>query len=226
MSQAAEQFKPRLSFDGDDRAEGDDTVDVATEFYRQANEYYIAPSDEEPEDSRAVVRMAPNVYRPQVWRNGPASHPEPTPVYHPEQSPVYRAEATPVYHREPSPMYRVDAMPVYHAEPRSARPRNVRRARQPLPRNHYRVGHVIARLFTGLGWLAIAAGIGVALVSLVPEFSAHYGLFGILAGSMGAMSLGLVTLAMGHAARAVFDLANAAREQVASQHSRMASEQF
>ena len=88
------------------------------------------------------------------------------------------------------------------------------------------MGQVIARLFTGLGWLAIATGIAVALVSFVPMLAARYGLFSILTGAMGALCLGLVTLVMGHAARAVFDQANATRELVAIERARMASDQF
>jgi hypothetical protein len=120
----------------------------------------------------------------------------------------------------------------HHAggESRSARLRNARRARYPAPRNYYRTGRALASLFSGIGWLIVAAGVAAPLIHFfmpvfVPVLVARYGFLGLLGGAAGSVLLGLLTVAMGQAARALFDQANATRELVALERTRLGAEQ-
>jgi len=94
--------------------------------------------------------------------------------------------------------------------------RKARRHKLPTPRNHYRVSSFLAGLVNLLGWLIIAAGLAATPLHVVlgrPENS--IGISGVVAVAFALAALGLVTVALGQAARALFDQANATRELVA-----------
>jgi hypothetical protein len=109
--------------------------------------------------------------------------------------------------------------------PPSARPREqARRAKRPVPRNHYRIGQAIARLFTGVGWLVVAAGLALPFALLVPVLAAaHYGV--LVGGSASALFVGLLIVSLGHAARARYDRTNAMRELLAYERAKWFAEQ-
>jgi hypothetical protein len=94
--------------------------------------------------------------------------------------------------------------------------RKARRHKLPTPRNRYRLGGFLAGLVSLLGWLIVAAALVATPVHVVlgrPEIG--IGIAGVLAVAMALAVLGLVTLALGQAARALFDQANASRELLA-----------
>lgn len=99
--------------------------------------------------------------------------------------------------------------------------RKARRHKLPTPRNHYRLGSFLAGLVSLLGWLVVAAGLAATPLHVVlgrPEIS--IGVSGVVAVAFALTMLGLVTVALGQAARALFDQANATRELVAFERSK------
>lgn len=99
--------------------------------------------------------------------------------------------------------------------------RKARRHKLPTPRNHYRLGSFLAGLVSLLGWLVVAAGLAATPLHVVlgrPEIS--IGVSGVVAVAFALTVLGLVTVALGQAARALFDQANATRELVAFERSK------
>jgi hypothetical protein len=96
-----------------------------------------------------------------------------------------------------------------------------RRHKLPTPRNHYRLGSFLAGLVSLFGWLVVAAGLAATPLHVVlgrPEIS--IGVSGVVAVAVALAALGLVTVALGQAARALFDQANATRELVAIERSK------
>jgi hypothetical protein len=92
--------------------------------------------------------------------------------------------------------------------------RKARRHKLPTPRNHYRLGGFLAGLVSLLGWLIVVAALVATPVHVVlgrPEI----GIAGVLAVALALAVLGLLTLVLGQAARALFDQANASRELLA-----------
>jgi hypothetical protein len=90
-----------------------------------------------------------------------------------------------------------------------------RRPKYPAPRDHYRAGRVVARLCSGAGWLIVVVGIAVTPAYLLASSSIPFGLASVLGTASGLVLFGLFVLALGQAARALFDQANATRELVA-----------
>jgi hypothetical protein len=108
---------------------------------------------------------------------------------------------------------------------RSAGPRHPRRVRYPAPRNYYRTGRTLAALFSMLGWLMVVAGLAApALYLFGPMPPAPYGALGLLGGAIGLLFFGLMIVASGQAARALFDQANATCELVAIERARSGGE--
>jgi hypothetical protein len=95
------------------------------------------------------------------------------------------------------------------------------RRRPVAPRDHYRTGRALARLLSGLGWMAVACGcmapaIYVALEYFMPAAALpRPGVPAVLAGSLGGIVAGLLVVFSGQISRAVFDQANAMRDLVA-----------
>jgi hypothetical protein len=99
--------------------------------------------------------------------------------------------------------------------------RKARRHKLPTPRNHYRLGSFLAGFVSLLGWSVVAAGLAATPLHVVlgrPEIS--IGVSGVVAIAFALAALGLVTVALGQAARALFDQANATRELVAIERSK------
>lgn len=104
------------------------------------------------------------------------------------------------------------------------------RRRPVAPRDHYRTGRALARLFSGLGWLAVGCGLAAPAVYIgLQQFlqSAgvpHLGLGAMLAGAAGLAGTGVLVVFAGHFARAVFDQANATRDLVALERAKFGSD--
>jgi hypothetical protein len=96
---------------------------------------------------------------------------------------------------------------------RPARPRSVRRTKQPASRGRHRAGRFAATLLALLGWLLVGAGLAASLITfLQPELSLRLAVPNLLEGATGVLVVGLATGTVGLAARAMFEVANAARE--------------
>jgi hypothetical protein len=110
---------------------------------------------------------------------------------------------------------------------RAARPQ---RRRPVAPRNHYRLGRALSRLISVTGWLGAAFGLLMPLAYWALDHFAlsaalpRPGLAVVLAGAAGVVVTGLLVVLAGHLARAVFDQANAMRDLVALERTKMGSD--
>jgi len=110
-----------------------------------------------------------------------------------------------------------------HATP-PARVRPSRR-RPVAPRDHYRIGRTMARVFSGLGWLVVAFGILFPLLYLMPDTPLRlFGLPYIVGAATCVVFLGFLMAFSGQIARALFDQANAARDLAALERAKLVSE--
>jgi hypothetical protein len=116
--------------------------------------------------------------------------------------------------------WHADGGPPHNEATNAAHVRSARRVKYPAPRNHYRAGRALARLFSGIGWLVFALGLALAPVAFFVPTPALFGLLGAVSASIGLALFGLVIVASGQAARALFDQANATRELVAIERAR------
>lgn len=116
------------------------------------------------------------------------------------------------------------AMPPGAQQRRSAARRGVPREtlrREPSSAGGYRIGRVVAAMFTSMGWLLLAGGFaaGIAVAVALTVGSVPRGLRELaanqlplaVAGAVGSIFLGLFAIFAGQAARAVFDAADGAR---------------
>jgi hypothetical protein len=103
----------------------------------------------------------------------------------------------------------------------------------PKSRRRYRTGRLVARAFTVLGFIEIAAGVSFVIAGLVgrsgiagaalPEFVAAQQPLGAMAGS-GLAAFGLMQVLGGQLARAIFDTASSNRDLAAYTRARAAFE--
>jgi hypothetical protein len=117
--------------------------------------------------------------------------------------------------------------PSYHAgmEPGRGRVRNPRRPRQAAVQNHYRAGCFIAALFALMGWLMVGAGAAASAISILqPDVPTRLGSPDLLAPAAGVLVIGFLTVALGLAARALFDIANSSRKILAIHQERWGQE--
>jgi hypothetical protein len=117
--------------------------------------------------------------------------------------------------------------PSYHAgmEPGRGRVRNPRRTRQATVQNQYRAGYFIAALFALMGWLMVGAGAAASAISILqPDVPTRLGSPDLLASAGGVLVIGFLTVALGLAARALFDIANSSRQILAIHRERWGQE--
>ncbi len=83
----------------------------------------------------------------------------------------------------------------------------------------------MARFFSGLGWLTIAAGGRVPALYLLPDTPLRVlGLPSVVAGAAGVVLTGLLIVFSGQIARAIFDQANATRDIAALERAQLVAE--
>ena len=83
----------------------------------------------------------------------------------------------------------------------------------------------MARFFSGLGWLTIAAGVLVPALYLLPDTPLRMlGLPSLIAGAVGVVFTGLLIVFSGQIARAFFDQANATRDIAALERAKLVAE--
>jgi hypothetical protein len=112
----------------------------------------------------------------------------------------------------------------HHAEAvaRAAVTRAARRNKLPSPRNHYRVGHALARVCSLMGCIAMVSGVvGPALYVMAGIPLPAYGILGFVGASASLVTAGMIIVLAGQVARAVFDQANAARDLVSVERARI-----
>lgn len=112
------------------------------------------------------------------------------------------------------------------ASPGSGRPRR----RYPVHRDYYRVGRLLARLFSACGWLAMLGALALAgawaganLLRIPQLRELDLGAVSLLQ-IPGALLGGALLVFVGQAARALFDQANATRELVAIERAKAAGD--
>ncbi len=214
MSQAQSQSKPPPLREVLHHAEADEKAEDKAQFY---DELYAA----EASDGSSPPAEEP------------PTPPEPTP-------PPPPTEVRGGYRRTDSNVYQLDNLwqkaPAHHFArgPKPVRPRPARRAKPAPVKNRYRIGRGIATLFAVIGWLMIVAALAASSASLLlPALVARFDVPNLLGGAAGSLFVGLLTVAIGLAARAqfdqanaAFDQANAARELVAMERARMGGEPY
>lgn len=104
------------------------------------------------------------------------------------------------------------------------------RRRPVAPRDHYRTGRTLAKLISGLGWLAVSGGIAApALHAALNHFAPAAGFPSlgptpVLIVAASTIGAGLFVVFSGQIARAVFDQANATRDLVALERAKLGSD--
>lgn len=187
-------FTPQQLLDAGQRAEGDGRADIAVKFYHELIERFtFAP---EAADARDHLERLGAGWQPSRGEGGGPAVPPPVP---------------------------------------GSGARGARRLRYPASRDRYRTGRLLAKLFSGLGWLLVLLGLGLVLVmfgaGLAPPGAmaslpavaptlVPYGIAGAIGASLALVVCGLVTVAAGQAARALFDHANATHELLAIERAR------
>ena len=191
------QFTPTQLLDSGRRAETDGKFDLAVQFYRHLTDHH-AYTAEAAEARNGLGRVG--AVQPQIWQPANGVH---------VNGNGNGAHAAPV-----------EQLP--HRQPRSAR---APRRRPVAPRDHYRAGRAMARFFSGLGWLTIAAGVLVPALYLLPDTPLRMlGLPSLIAGAVGVVFTGLLIVFSGQIARAFFDQANATRDIAALERAKLVAE--
>jgi hypothetical protein len=249
MAQSTPQFTAAQILEAGRRAEADGRVEYAVQFYRHLTDHHgRAPEAAAARDGLArLANRRPAEPPPQM--NG--HHPAPGPsagaadVLSGAPQGVASAGVAPpplpeLARRSPPPMVPATAPP--QAVPASAQlptpqtgraiaispvgPRAVAAA-VPPPADGYRMGRLLARLLTGVGWLTTASGVIALALSVaalfVPAAAAALGSAGKMLGpaaSVGGILSGLTIIFLGQVARALFDTANATRDLAAVERAR------
>ena len=217
MSQAQSQSKPPPLREVLYQAEAEEAVKDNDQFYKELHATEGADASPPPPEE-------------------PALPPEPAPAPPAPAQPEVRGG----YRRTGNNVYQLDNVwqnaPAHHFArgPKPARPRPARRPKPAPVKNRYRIGRGIATLFAVIGWLMIVAALAASSASLLlPALVARFDVTNLLGGAAGSLFVGLLTVAIGLAARAqfdqanaAFDQANAARELVAMERARMGGEPY
>src|SRR5262245_1448696 len=185
MLQAAPQFTPFQLLDAGRRAEADGHIEAAVQFYRQTVDQF-AYGPEAAQAREGLARLNGS-WQPKIWQvNG---------------APPQQGEA---------------------GSRASGPARKGRRSKPAAAHNPYWIGKALARLVSLFGCLIAAGGLAAAATLLLigradtaasqPELG--FGSLSVLAAAAVAL-LGLVTVALGQATRALLEQANATRELVA-----------
>jgi hypothetical protein len=198
MVQGASPFTPRQLLEAGRRAEAEGKLDLAQQFYGHLSDRY-GHTSEATEGRNGLIRIGAFGAQPQVWQtNGTAS-----------AGPGFNGKAPIGRERDKRIGYLV----------------------QGEHYRNYRVGRLLAALLSAAGWLAISGALLVMAATAAVEFAQvpilqPYNLsFALLPQAAGALAAGAVTLLAGQVARALFDQASAARQLVALERARAASDQ-
>jgi hypothetical protein len=231
MANASPQFSPAQLLDSGRRAETEGKLDLAAQFYRHLTDHH-AYTAEAAEARNGLGRVG--AAQSQVWQpignggyangNGHANGHLNGGAHAAIGSPVNGgAYVNGDVHFNGGSGYangtahlNGGAPPI--AEPGYRAPRSQRapRRRPVAPRDHYRAGRFMARAFSGLGWLFVAAGpLSAGLYFLPGSPLLHFEMLPVLGSSMAAVVTGFAIVFSGQIARAVFDQANATRDLVA-----------
>jgi len=191
------QFTPTQLLDSGRRAETEGRLDLAAQFYRHLTDHH-AYTAEAAEARNGLGRVG--AAQSQIWQPANGIH--------------VNGNGNGAH-----------AAPVEQPPHRAARPTRATRRRPVAPRDHYRVGRAMARFFSGLGWLTIAAGVLVPALYLLPDTPLRIvGLPWVVAGAVGIVLTGLLIVFSGQIARAIFDQANAARDIAALERAKLLAE--
>lgn len=194
------QFTPAQLLESGRRAENEGKLDLAIQFYRHLTDNF-AYTAEAAEAHNGLGRIG--AAHSQIWQPANGTHLNGNGAYHNGNG----AHANGV-----------------HAAP-SARSVRPSRRRPVAPRDHYRTGRAMARLFSGLGWVLVALGVLVPLLYLVPDTPLHvFGLPYVIGGAVGIVFAGLAIVFSGQTARAIFDQANATRDLAAMERAKLINE--
>jgi hypothetical protein len=197
MVHASPQFTPTQLLDSGRRAETEGTLDLAVQFYRHLTDHH-AYTAEAAEARNGLGRVG--AAQSQVWQ--------------PQNGSYVNGNGNGAH-----------AAPVEQAQHRAARPARTTRRRPVAPRDHYRAGRAMARFFSGIGWLTMAAGASAPLLYLLPDTPLRVlGLPLVVAGAVGIVLTGLLIVFSGQIARAIFDQANATRDIAALERAKLLAE--
>lgn len=195
MVHASPQFTPTQLLDSGRRAETEGKLDLAVQFYRHLADHH-AYTAEAAEARNGLGRVG--AAHSQVW--------QPANGVHVNGNGAHAAQVEQPPHRP-------------------GRPARATRRRPVAPRDHYRVGRAMARFFSGLGWLTVAAGVLVPALYLLPDTPLRVlGLPSVIAGAIGVVFTGLLIVFSGQIARAIFDQANATRDIAALERAKLVAE--
>jgi hypothetical protein len=194
------QFTPAQLLESGRRAENEGKLDLAVQFYRHLTDNF-AYTAEAAEAHNALGRVG--AAQSQIW--------QPTGNIH--------VNGNGAHHNGNS----MHANGVHTAAPaRSTRPS---RRRPVAPRDHYRTGRAMARIFSGLGWLIVALGLLLPLLYVVPDTPLRmFGLPYVIGSAVGVVFTGFLVVFSGQIARAIFDQANAARDLAALERAKLVAE--
>jgi hypothetical protein len=227
MANASPQFSPAQLLDSGRRAETEGKLDLAAQFYRHLTDHH-AYTSEAAEALNGLGRVG--AVQSQVWQpigngahangnghvNG-GSHPPP-------MSPSVNGGAyvNGGVHLNGGGAYANGNAQIADAGYRAPRHSRTPRRRPVAPRDHYRAGRFMARAFSGLGWLIVAAGVLSAGLYFLPGGPIlHFDILPVLGSSVVAVVTGFAVVFSGQIARAIFDQANATRDLVALQRAKL-----
>lgn len=201
------QFTPAQLLESGRRAENEGKLDLAVQFYRHLTDNF-AYTPEAAEAHNGLGRIGA-AHSP-IWQPANGAHANGNGAYHNGNG----AHANGVH-----------AAPPAEAAYRSSRNTRTSRRRPVAPRDHYRTGRAMARLFSGLGWLIVALGVVVPLLYLLPESPLRaFDLPYVIGSAAGVAFSGFLIVFSGQIARAIFDQANATRDLAALERAKLVSE--
>ncbi len=194
------QFTPAQLLESGRRAETEGKLDLAVQFYRHLTDNF-AYTAEAAEAHNALGRVG--AAQSQIWQPAGNIHVNGNGAHHNGSS--------------------MHANGVHGAPPaRSTRPS---RRRPVAPRDHYRTGRAMARIFSGLGWLIVVLGALLPLLYLVPDTPLRmFGLPYVIGSAVGVVFTGFLVVFSGQIARAIFDQANATRDLAALERAKLVAE--
>jgi hypothetical protein len=208
MMHVPTQFTPAQLLESGRRAETEGRLDLAVQFYRHLTDNF-AYTAEAAEAHNALGRVG--AAQSQIWQPVNAVH--------------VNGNGNGAYANGNGHANGVHAAPAAEPALRAARSTRTSRRRPVAPRNHYRTGRTMARIFSGLGWVIVALGIMLPLLYLVPDTPLRmFGLPYVIAGAIGVAFTGFLVVFSGQIARAMFDQANATRDLAAMERAKLVAE--
>jgi hypothetical protein len=198
MVHTSQQLTPPQLLDAGRRAEGEGKLDLALQFYRHLAEHY-GYTGEAAEARNGIGRIGAAQAQSQPHSQA--------------QSQFWHSNGNGHAHTHD---------PGRGAEPR---PPRAQRRRPVAPRDHYRIGRVLAVLISALGWMTAALGVALPFALLLPGLTIPFlGPPQLVGAAVVLCAWGLFVVFCGQAARALFDQANAARELVALERAKLGSD--